>query len=430
MQNTLMEDKVEKIGSFNGINIYNVKQAKFKTNTINIFFHDNLSRENAARNALIPAVLRRGCRRFPTFQEIALHLEELYGASFDCGVTKKGERQIIQFYIEHVSDMYTGSSLSLFEKCFDLIFEIITQPVLENGYFKTDYVEQEKENLKRLIEGRINDKVQYAVDKCYEEMCADEPFGVNEYGSVKDLSGIDAQGLYEYYKEFLDTLPIDVYVTGTIEEDTLKRVMNKLSEMRRGSIKELKKSIIETNVKEVRKVTENMNVNQGKLSLGFRTYTTPNDKEYYSLVVYNIILGGGMHSKLFQNVREKESLAYYAFSRLEKFKGLMVISSGIEIKNKNKAVEVILKQLDEISNGNISDYEYDSTLKTIETGIKSLKDSQLQIVDFYLSQIVAGTEDNFDTFIEKTKKVTKQDVVDVAKKIKLDTEYFLTSNNA
>lgn len=430
MQNTLMEDKVEKIGSFNGINIYNVKQAKFKTNTINIFFHDNLSRENAARNALIPAVLRRGCRRFPTFQEIALHLEELYGASFDCGVTKKGERQIIQFYIEHVSDMYTGSSLSLFEKCFDLIFEIITQPVLENGYFKTDYVEQEKENLKRLIEGRINDKVQYAVDKCYEEMCADEPFGVNEYGSVKDLSGIDAQGLYEYYKEFLDTLPIDVYVTGTIEEDTLKRVMNKLSEMRRGSIKELKKSIIETNVKEVRKVTENMNVNQGKLSLGFRTYTTPNDKEYYSLVVYNIILGGGMHSKLFQNVREKESLAYYAFSRLEKFKGLMVISSGIEIKNKNKAVGVILKQLDEISNGNISDYEYDSTLKTIETGIKSLKDSQLQIVDFYLSQIVAGTEDNFDTFIEKTKKVTKQDVVDVAKKIKLDTEYFLTSNNA
>jgi len=170
-----------------------------------------------------------------------------------------------------------------------------------------------------------------------------------------------------------------------------------------------------------------VSVNQGKLCLGFRTNTPPGSKDYYKLLVYNSILGGGLHSKLFQNVREKAGLAYYAFSRLEKFKGLMVVSCGIEIKNKDKALEIIYKQLDEIKNGNISDYEYEASIKSIETGIKSLKDIQLQIVDFYLSQYIAETDDTPDDVIENVKKVTKKDVVDIAERIKLDTVYFLTS---
>jgi predicted Zn-dependent peptidase len=141
--------------------------------------------------------------------------------------------------------------------------------------------------------------------------------------------------------------------------------------------------------------------------------------------VYNGILGGGIHSKLFQNVREKASLAYYIFSRLEKFKGLMLISGGVEAENRDKTVDIVMSQLDEIKKGNISDYEMNSTLKTIETGMKSLKDNQLHIVDFYLSQFIVNTNDDFDTIIEKVKKVTKDDVVRVAGRIRLDTVYFL-----
>jgi len=173
-------------------------------------------------------------------------------------------------------------------------------------------------------------------------------------------------------------------------------------------------------------VTEKLNVNQGKLSLGFRTNTSPDSSDYYALVVYNGILGGGIHSKLFQNVREKASLAYYVFSRLEKFKGLMVVSSGIEIENRDKALGIILEQLEQIKAGNISDYEYETTLNVIETGIKSLKDNQISIVDFYLSQTVAGTNDDFSSFIEKIRKVKREDVIRIAEKIKLDTIYFLT----
>ena len=430
MPNILQEEQITKIASKNGIEVFHIKTDKFKTNTINVFFYDNLSSERASLNAMMPAVLRRGCQSFPSFKEIALYLEELYGSSFDCGVTKKGERQIIQFYIDFVSDKYTGEASSLFEKAFDLLYEIMTKPLLENGAFKNEYIEQEKENLKKLIESRVNDKVQYAVDRCFEEMCKNEPYGVHEYGSISDVAAIDAQGLFKHYQEVLETLPAYVFVTGNIEEDKIQKMLNKLFQIKRSSIKDVDPGKVEKVVDELKNITEKMNVNQGKLSLGFRTNTPPGHKDYYSLLVYNSILGGGMHSKLFQNVREKESLAYYVFSRMEKFKGLMIVSSGVEIENREKAMSIIEEQMEEIRNGNISDYEYDSAIKSIETGIKSLKDSQLQIVDFYLSQALTGTNDTFDTIIEKVKKVSRQDVVNVSKKIHKDTIYFLTAEEA
>ncbi len=427
LSTVLLNEQVEKVISFNGINVYKINQNRFKTNTINIFFHDSLTKENASLNALMPAVLRRGCERFPTLRDIALYLEELYGAVFDCGVAKKGERQIIQFYAEYISDKYTLEDEGLLDKVFSLLLEIITQPVLVNGVFKEDYVTSEKENLKRLIESRVNDKVQYAVERCFEEMCTEEPFGIYDYGSIEDIEKIDSKALYQHYTKALQTMPVDIYFTGDIDNSKIIELSEKLKKLERINIKEIGIGEIDKDIKEVKIITEKMNVNQGKLTMGFRTYIAPGSKEYYSLMVYSTVLGGGMHSKLFQNVREKASLAYYAFSRLEKFKGLMVISSGIESENKDKAIDIINKQLEDIKKGKISDYEYDSTLKSIETGIKSLKDSQLQMVDFYMSQDLTGQGDNFDTLVEKVKKVTKEDIVKAAKNIKLDTIYFLTS---
>ncbi|HOM01211.1 MAG TPA: pitrilysin family protein [Acetivibrio sp.] len=427
MNTLISENKVSEIASFNGIKIYRIQSRKFKTNSINIFFYDDLTRENAAKNAMLPAVLRRGCEGYPTIRDISLYLEELYGSVFDCGVTKKGEHQIIQFYIEYISNKYARSDIDLTKKTFDLLLDIITKPVLENNAFKKEYVEQEAQNLKELIESRVNDKMQYVIEKCLEEMCKDEPFGIYDYGNVEDLKEIDEKNLYEHYKYFLETLPVYVFISGDIDDEGVKYIADGLAKIKRGNIKPIAKTKVEVEVGEVKNITERVSVNQGKLCLGFRTNTPPGSKDYYKLLVYNSILGGGLHSKLFQNVREKAGLAYYAFSRLEKFKGLMVLSSGIEIKNKDKALEIIYEQLEEIKKGNISDYEYEASIKSIETGIKSLKDSQLQIVDFYLSQYIAQTNDTPDDVIENVKKVTKQDVVDISERIKLDTVYFLTS---
>jgi len=425
----VLEEKLNKITEINGIRVYNIKSNRFKTNTINVFFQDNLNTDSVALNALFPSVLRRGCKGLPTIKDINLYLEELYGAVFDCGIVKKGEKQIIHFYFEYISDKYTSDGDRNFEKALNFLLNIIYKPALQDGSFNELYVEQEKTNLKMLIESRTNDKVQYALDRCYELMCQDEPFGLYEYGTAKQIENITSNELYKHYKEKIGTLPLDIFITGELYDSDIEILKKSLNNIERSTPKSLISSIVKKCVDKVSYFEDVMEVNQAKLSLGFRTNITSKEDDYYALLVYNGILGGGMHSKLFQNVREKAGLAYYVFAGLEKFKGLMIIGSGIDIKEKDHAKELILEQLDEIQKGNITDYEFESTIKSIETGVQSLKDSQLQVVDFYLSQLISDTHDTLESLLDKIKRVTKKDVIDIAKKIQLDTMYFLTSKN-
>lgn len=416
-----------KVDSFNGIDIYRIDTDKFKTSSIHIFFQDNLTRENVTRNALLPAVMRRGSEAYPTLKDVSMELENLYGASFDCGVNKKGERHLIHFYTEFLSKRYAPDGTDTFEAGLRLLFDIVTRPAFTNGLFSEDYLIQEKDKLRILIEGRVNDKMSYSVDRCLEEVCRDEPYGIYDYGFVEDLAGITAEELTGHYRKVMETFPILVFLTGSISDQETEGVVSLLKGLPRKDTSTLVNGFKTKEGAEPRYVTETMNVTQGKLCLGYRTNTPPDSEDYKALMVYSGILGGGTHSKLFQNVREKASLAYYSSAMLEKFKGLMVISSGIEIKNKDRALEIIGRQLDEIRNGSISDHEMEATLKSMETGVKSLTDSQINIVDFYLSQIISGTSDSFGDVINKICKVKKEDIIRVAQRIKLDTVYFLTA---
>ncbi len=415
-----------KIADFRGIELFSIRTEKFKTNTVHIFLDSSITKDEAAMTALLPAVLRRGCKSYPAFRDIARCLEELYGATFDCGVVKKGERHIIHFYIEYVNDRYTTDNTRLFRQAFDLAAQILLEPVIEGEGFRKDYVKQEKNNLKNLIESRINNKVQYAVDRCLEEMCRTEPFGIYEYGSVSDLPGIDAEGLHRHYRNVMEEWPVKVYITGDASDEQLAYAQNALEGIKRGSVKKPSPVKIISGPQDVRYIEEKRHINQAKLTLGYRTNTGPSDEDYYPLLLYNGILGGGIHSKLFRNVREKAGIAYYAFSRLEKFKGLMVAGCGIDPAVRGKAEEIMGKQADDMRKGVISDYEFNSALKAMETGIKSLRDSSINMADFYLGQRVAGSNDSFDTLIEHIREVKREDVIRVAEKIKLDTVYFLS----
>ncbi len=416
-----------RVDSFNGIDIYRIDTDKFKTSSIHIFFQDNLTRENVTKNALLPAVMRRGSEAYPTLKDISMELENLYGASFDCGVNKKGERHLIHFYTEFLSKRYAPDGIDTFDSGLRLLFDIVARPAFVNGSFNDDYLTQEKDKLRILIEGRVNDKMSYSVDRCLEEVCRHEPYGIYDYGFVDDLAQITAEELTGHYRKVMETFPMLVFLTGSITDTETDWVVNLFKGLPRKDTSALVNGFTAKESTEPRYVTETMNVTQGKLCLGYRTNTPPGSEDYKALMVYSSILGGGTHSKLFQNVREKASLAYYSSAMLEKFKGLMIIYSGIEIKNKDKALEIIGKQLDEIRGGSISDHELEATLKSMETGLKSLTDSQMNIVDFYLSQIISGTSDSFGDVINKIMKVKKEDVIRAAQRIKLDTVYFLTS---
>ena len=407
----------------NGVRARLLKSDKFKTNIIGVFFSTELNKENVTKNALIPAVLRRGTNKYPTMKNISIELENLYGAKFDCGVSKKGEIQVLRFYGEAVNDKYLPNSDNNTVKLAEIIKDIIFNPVMKDNKFSDEYLAQEKNKLKNLIESRKNDKVQYALERCYELMAGVEPYGLCEYGDVNEIDNISNEELVESYNHMLNDYCVDIMVAGNIDENEFNEIVKLFDFSERNT--ETKVEIKDVEPSEVKNVTEEFEINQGKLSLAYRTNVKPNSKEYFDMLVYNGILGSGVQSKLFQNVREKNSLAYYAFSRLDKFKGIMGISSGIEQENYQKALDTILEQVEDMKKGNITDYEYNTTVKTIENSLNSMKDEQLSLVDFYYGQELINSELSLEDVIENMKKVTVEDIVKVAEQVKLDTIYFM-----
>ena len=415
----------EKLAEKNGVIFYRINSDKFKTTRVDVFFLDELKKERASGNALLPLLMKRGCSAYPSVKELEKKLEELYGADLDGGVIKKGELQFLAFHVSHISDRYTGGDEKLFDECGKLLQCMLENPLVEGNGFKESLFKQERDNMVDYIRSRVNDKMRFSFSRCIEEMCSGEPYAVNEEGSEEDVLLLTPQNTLELHQEMIHTYPAYAYISGQVDDRSLERFIDSFLATSRDSIKPISTQCVQKEAKEVKRVDENMDVNQGKLCLGFRTNIDPCSPDYYPLVVYNGILGGDTNSKLFRNVREKASLAYYAQSVLEKYKGLMIIMSGIEAENRGKAEKIILEQVEDMKKGNLSEADLKAAKNALETGTRAMQDSQGAIVDFFMSQNLTNCEDDFETMTEKFKSVTLEDVVRVAQKVQLDTVYFL-----
>jgi predicted Zn-dependent peptidase len=386
-----------------------------------------LEKQLAAETALIPAVLERGTGKYPSFRDLKIRLEELYGAELGADVIKKGERQILSFSLEVVNDKFAPGE-NLLRQGLLILRDVISDPFIENGAFKSDYVYQEKEQLAKEIKGLINDKINYALERCIQEMCPAERFGVYRYGSIEELERVSAEGLYEYYRSLLKENPIDIFVVGEVDpKETFDLIQETFNFPRSGEPVQFPPVEVHNIPGEVRYHEERLPVNQGKLTLGYRTNTSYRDEEYVPLMFYNGILGGFPHSKLFQNVREKASLAYYSFSRLEKHKGIQLIGSGIEVENYQQALEIILEQVELIRKGKITREEMENTRRALISAYKVVGDSPYNLVNFYTDGLVGEREEGIDYFIRKIEGIREDNVVEVAHRVHLDTVYFLCS---
>lgn len=409
----------------NQIHVHVLATDKYKTNTIVVNIQRPLSEMEVTTTALMPPVLRRGTATYPTFKEIKEHLDDLYGATFYGNVMKRGERHILQFGLEIANERYLSDSTPLMDKGMAFLGELLTRPALEGRGFVDQYVRSEKQNLKQRIEGLINDKMRYAAERCIQEMCHDEPYRLFHYGRVEDLKKIDRESLYDSFQDVLRHAPMDVFVVGDVKEDEVIAAVRRYFGFERQGVRPVEVSPVERQVDEVKRIIDRLDVQQGKLNLGLRTNTSIADDDYIPLMVYNGILGGFPHSKLFLNVREKASLAYYAASRLESHKGLMTIQSGIEIGHFDQALDIIQKQLDEMQAGQITDREMTQTQTMLANQLREMQDRPHQLIDFYYHGILSGKRRSLDDFLTQLFTTTIQDVKRVARKIHLDTIYFL-----
>lgn len=409
-----------------GVVLHTIPTNKFKTNLLSVFITTPLTRQTVTKDALIPAILRRGCQTMKTQEEISIQLEEMYGASFDCGIEKTGDNHVIKFYLETINDDFLPVKEDNLQKGLDMLLEIIYNPLVENGEFKQDYVQTEKENIRQIIEGKIDNKAKYALDRCIEEMYQNQPYGLYRYGYIEDLENLNAKNLYEYYQTLMKQAKVDIFVSGKVESEMVKQIIEKNSKIQNLTPRTpnyiTKGQPVQTKQEHV--VTESMQVTQGKLILGLEVVINDIEDKYITLV-YNAILGGGANSKLFRNVREKASLAYTTGSNYVRQKDVIFIRAGIEIENYQKALDIIKQQLEDMENGVITEEELQDAKTTITSSIQFIPDEQDTEVTYYFGQELAKTNVSFEEYIQKINSVSKEQVVEMAKKIKINTIYFL-----
>ena len=418
-----MELKSERIKLGNGIYLNAIKTDKFKSSLLSWYFIRPLDREEVTKNALIPLVLKRGTKSYPNSLEIQKKLEELYGSNLSASINKRGDRQVLRFTMEWANGEYLGDNEYNFETI-EMLKQIIYNPfILENG-FKKEYVEGEKQVLKRRIQSKINDKRSYAIERCIEEMCKKEKFSISTLGYIKDLENIDEVNLYEHYKKVIETSPIEIFYVGNYDDSFIEYLkMN--NSIDRDEIVSIPKEKVIGSVQTKNMIDEEFDINQGKLVIGYRAGIPYEDKLYNGLIIANDILGGGPNSKLFKYVREEASMAYYISSRVFKYSSILLIDSGIEFDNFQKTIEIIREQISEMKAGNFTEDDMNVSKKSIRTSSESIKDSIFSISEFFFGQLLSNDSRNLEQIIKDFEKVTKEEVIQASNKIVPDTIYFM-----
>lgn len=421
-----------------GIKVHLIKNDNFKTDFTVVFLTIPLEKENITKNALIPAILRSGSHKYEIYQKISEELEMLYGASFDCGIDKTGDNLVLKFYIESINDNYLPQINNNLEKVLEILLDIIFDPKVTNDEFEAEYIEIEKRNLEMIIKAQKDDKDQYAYDRCINIMYNNSGYGLSKYGNLEDLQAINSHNLYEQYKQLIDNAKIDIIISGDYEEEKILNYVetNELIKKLNPRKEKININKYSTEIKDKKdkanEINEELDIVQGKLVIGLDILPNELGDFRFISILYNAIFGNGVSSKLFQIVREKESLAYTAKSEYIAQKNNIFIRCGIECQNYEKATELIKKLLEDMKNGEFSEEDITKAKDYILAGVDAINEEQDSQILFLFGQELTKMPLTIEEHKNNIQKVTKEQIVEFANKIQLNTIYFLKNggNNA
>lgn len=420
----MMGAKREQTFNEPGCNIHVIETAKYKTNTIIVKMRSKLEEETVTMRALLPHVLQSGTENAPSAAAFRSALDELYGAVFFADSSKKGNEHVLTFTMEAANEKFLHGESDLFDRALTLLSDVLFRPYLKEGVFSEQTVKQEKRSLQQRIRSIYDDKTRYASMKLVEVMYGDDPYALPAGGLLQAVDPIEPASLYDYYKRILAEDTIDIFVIGDVKaEEAAEKIKSHLPFNERSAASKLDSEPVQP--KEVRVVREEQDINQGKLNIGCRTTITYADPKFVSLQVLNGVLGAFAHSKLFMNVREKESLAYYAASRLDSHKGFLMMLAGIDQKNYDKTVRIMNEQLDEVKKGIISDLELNQTKALLKNQLKESADTARGMVEVLYHNVASGVDRPIEKWLAEIDSVTKEEAAAAAKTISVDTVYFL-----
>jgi predicted Zn-dependent peptidase len=415
----------EMVKTKNGYSLHIVKTDKYKTNTLVWRMKTPLQAANITLRGLLPHVLQSSSKKYQSTTALRSYLDELYGASFFVDLAKKGEYHVMSFSVEVANEKFLKDSEPLLQKGLQFLADVVTDPNVENESFHDETVAKEKRNQKVRIQSVFDDKMRYANSRLVEEMCKNEAYALHPNGILEDVDKITAENLFQYYQDAISKDELDLYIIGDVDPGEAERMCEQIF-----SLQERQPQIVGDESRaqddDVNEVIEKQDVKQGKLNIGYRTNVAYGEADYWALQVFNGIFGGFSHSKLFINVREKASLAYYAASRLESHKGLMMVMSGIDAKNYEQAVTIIKEQMQAMKDGDFTEAEIQQTKAVIRNQILETIDTSRGLVEILYHNVVSDKEIELDDWLGSIEKVTKEQITSVAQKVNMDTIYFLT----
>lgn len=407
-----------------GITLRCVSDQRFKHGCMSIQLIRPMCRQEAAMNALLPAVLLRGSESCPDLRDITLRLDDLYGASVGALVRRIGDYQTTGFYSSFTEDRFAMEGDKILEPMAAFLKELLLRPRLEDGTFHKDFVESEKKNLISTIESQLNDKRAYAMEQMIRRMCVNDSFGIPRLGEKEDVAEITSEALYAHYQEILRTSRIDIFYVGSAQPQQVAKLTETIFAGLERSYEPLPEQTALQPAPET-DGTEQMDVNQGKLCMGFVTPVTIRDDRFVAMQLLNIIFGGGMTSKLFSHIREKLSLCYAIGSGFHGSKGILTVSAGIDSHMDGTVRREVLAQLEACQKGNISNEELTAAKEALRSSLLATHDSPGAIENYYASAALSGLAMNPQQYMRRLESTTLEEICEAARTLKLNSVYFL-----
>ena len=407
-----------------GVTLRYVRDSRFKQGCLSFQLVRPMRKEEAAQNAILPAVLLRGTRKSPDLRAVTQRLDELYGAAVSPLVRRVGDYQTTGLYCGFMDDRFALPGDRVLEPMLDFLRELLLESPLENGHFLSDVVESEKKNLISTIESDRNDKRVYAIQRLLRTMCVEDSFGIPRLGEIEDVTSVTPERLTAHYRQILRTSPIQILYVGSAEEE---QVVSALRPLLASLEREPMRLPVQTAFTPGQRqdITETLDVAQGKLCMGFTTPINNRCPELPAMQMFNVIFGGGMTSKLFQNVREKMSLCYSIDASYYGAKGILLVNAGIDFDKEAVTRQEILRQLNACRQGEISESEMTAARESLLSSLRSVPDSPGSIENFVSTSSLSGLIYNRKEYMEAVEQVTLDDVVKCANTVTLNTTYFL-----
>lgn len=424
----LLMSEIEQRSVCDGVNFRSIRDSRFKTVRLSIHFFRPLKRGEASVNAILPFLLTRACKKYPDYTKLNERLAELYGAEIDADVQKLGDAQVLSVSVAGLADRYALNGEQISGELSRLLCSMLFEPPFQDGMFPEDGFEQEKRQMIETLDSEFSDKRLYALRRCEEIMCAGEPYGIGRYGTREEIRDLERKSLNDAWLRLIHRSKAEILVLGDCDPEPVYRDFSAaFQNLGRTSADEcpncVRKSIDKPN-----DITERADVAQSKLVLGFRAGCAEPEKTVPVMKLMSALYGGTANSKLFLNVREKMSLCYYCSSLFNPVKGMLLVQSGVEPANIERAKEEILAQLEEVKKGNFTGDDLNAAKLSLCNSYHTISDSLDSLEGWYLSKTFSDPGRTPEQEAEMIAAVTREDLISAAQHIALDTVYRLTGN--